>query len=414
MNRRPDANLSVGLDLGTAKVAVVVGDVGADGHVRVVGHGAAPSKGIKKGVVVNIDATTKSIQAAVQEANEMASCTVQAVHASITGSHLASQNSQGIVPVAKPHREVTPKDVERVISSASAVAISADQQVLHVLPQEYILDDQDGITEPAGMSGVRLEARIHMVTASKSATQNLHKCISHCGLSANRIVLQSLAAAYAVLNEDERELGVVLLDIGGGTTDVAVFQHGSIRHSGVIPIGGDHITNDIAVAMRAPFKSAEAIKVKHACAVPELLDGEEDTVQVEDVGDRPARQVSRHMLTEVVRARVDEIFRLALRKVREGGFDHPLPAGGVVLTGGSAKLPGICLLADEIFERPARVGLPLNVSGLEEVTKDPAYATAIGLLRFGKQAGLPSPAPGGGASLASRWEQFKSWLQRNF
>lgn len=413
MSRRPDSNLCVGLDLGTSKVVVLIGEVGPDGHVRVVGHGEAPSRGIKKGVVVNIDSTTKAIQAAVQEANEMASCTVQSVYASITGSHLNSQNSQGIVPVAKPHGEVTAKDVERVISSASALAIGADQQVLHVLAQEYMLDDQDGISEPVGMSGVRLEARVHMVTAGKSATQNLQKCISHCGLVANRLILQSLAAAHAVLNEDERELGVVLLDIGGGTTDIAVFQQGSLRHSAVIPLGGDHITNDIAVAMRAPFAGAEAIKVEHACAVPELIDGEDD-VQVRDVGDRPSRLVSRHMLTEVVRARVDEIFRLALRRVREGGFDHPLPAGGIVITGGSANLPGIGLLAEEIFERPARVGLPLNTSGLEEVTTNPAYATAIGLLRFGKQAGSVGAATGGGASLASRWEALKSWFQRNF
>jgi cell division protein FtsA len=413
MSRKPDANLSVSLDMGTSKTAVVVAELGDDGHVRVVGHGEAPSRGIKKGVVVNMEATTKSIEQAMKEANEMASCTVQSVFASVTGSHLKSQNSQGIVPVAKPHREVTPKDVAHVIQSASALAISADQQILHVLPQEYILDDQDGISEPVGMSGVRLEARVHMVTASKSATQNLHKCISHCGLTANRLVLQSLAAAHAVLNEDERELGVVLLDIGGGTTDIAVFQHGSLRHSAVIPLGGDHITNDIAVAMRAPFQSAEAIKVEHGCAVPELIEGE-DTVQVRDVGDRPPRMVSRHMLTEVVRARVDEIFRLALRKVREGGFDHPLPAGGVVLTGGSAQLPGICLLAEEIFERPARVGLPLNVSGLEEISKSPAYATAVGLLRFGKQAGPSSPNPGSGTSFAAGWDKLKSWFQRNF
>lgn len=413
MSRKPDANLSVSLDMGTSKTAVVVAELGDDGHVRVVGHGEAPSRGIKKGVVVNMEATTKSIEQAVKEANDMASCSVQSVYASVTGSHLRSQNSQGIVPVAKPHREVTAKDVAHVIQSASALAISADQQILHVLPQEYILDDQDGISEPVGMTGVRLEARVHMVTASKSATQNLHKCISHCGLTANRLVLQSLAAAHAVLNEDERELGVVLLDIGGGTTDIAVFQHGSLRHSAVIPLGGDHITNDIAVAMRAPFQSAEAIKVEHGCAVPELIEGE-DTVQVRDVGDRPSRMVSRHMLTEVVRARVDEIFRLALRKVREGGFDHPLPAGGVVLTGGSAQLPGICLLAEEIFERPARVGLPLNVSGLEEISKSPAYATAVGLLRFGKQAGPSSPNPGSGTSFAAGWDKLKSWFQRNF
>ncbi len=413
MSRRPDAGLGVGLDLGTSKVTVLVGEVGPDGHVHIVGHGEAPSRGIKKGVVVNIDATTKSIQGAVQEANEMASCTVQSVFASITGSHLNSQNSQGIVPVTKAHGEVTAKDVERVIGSASAVAIGADQQVLHVLPQEYILDDQDGIAEPIGMSGVRLEARVHMVTASKSATQNLQKCITHCGLTANRIILQSLAAAHAVLNEDERELGVVLLDIGGGTTDIAVFQQGSLRHSAVIPLGGDHITNDIAVAMRAPFSGAEAIKVEHACAVPELIEGE-DNVQVRDVGDRPSRMVSRHMLTEVVRARIDEIFRLALRKVREGGFDHPLPAGGVVITGGTANMPGICLLAEEIFERPARVGLPLNTSGHEEVTKNPAYATAVGLLRFGKQASVVGPASGSGTSFATGWDRFKSWFQRNF
>ncbi len=411
MSKRADrSNLIVGLDVGTSKIAAIVGEVGSSGEVEVVGFGTHPSRGLKKGVVVNIEATVQSIKRAVEEAELMAGCRIQSVYVGISGSHVRSLNSNGIVAVR--NREVSQHDVDRVIDAACAVAIPADQKLLHVLPQEFIVDDQGGISEPIGMSGVRLEVRVHMITGSVSAAQNIAKCVERCGLQVDKLILEQLASSYAVLLEDEKELGVCLIDIGGGTADIAVFEHGAIRHTAVIPIGGDHVSNDIAVALRAPPKHADEIKIKHGCALPELLDGEE-MIDVSEVGDRPNRRMSKHVLTEVIRARMEELFRLILREVRRGGFDT-MPAGGVVLTGGSSQLRGAVELAEEIFEVPVRLGLPTEVHGLSDVAGNPGHATGVGLLRFGSQSLPQAPGKYGDSGFAQVLARMKSWFQGKF
>ncbi len=411
MSKRVDrSSLIVGLDVGTSKIAAIVGEVSSAGEVDIVGFGLHPSKGLKKGVVVNIEATVQSIKRAVEEAELMAGCRIQSVYAGISGSHVRSLNSNGIVAVRT--REVSQHDVDRVIDAACAVAIPADQKLLHVLPQEFIVDDQGGITEPIGMSGVRLEVRVHMITGSVSAAQNIAKCIERCGLQVDKLILEQLASSYAVLLEDEKELGVCLIDIGGGTSDIAVFEHGAIRHTAVIPIGGDHVSNDIAVALRAPPKHADEIKIRHGCALPELIEGD-DMIDVSEVGDRPNRRMSKHVLTEVIRARMDELFRLILREVRRGGFDT-MPAGGVVLTGGSAQLRGAVELAEEIFEVPVRLGLPTAVKGLSDVAGNPGHATGIGLLRFGSQSLPQAPGKYSESGFAQVLARMKSWFQGNF
>ena len=411
MSKRSDrSGLIVGLDVGTSKIAAIVGEVKASGEVEVVGFGSHPSRGLKKGVVVNIEATVQSIKRAVEEAELMAGCRIQSVYAGISGSHVRSLNSNGIVAVR--NREVSQLDVDRVIDAACAVAIPADQKLLHVLPQEFIVDDQGGISEPVGMSGVRLEARVHMITGSVSAAQNITKCIERCGLQVDKLILEQLASSYAVLMDDEKELGVCLVDIGGGTADIAVFEHGAIRHTAVIPIGGDHVSNDIAVALRAPPKHADEIKIKHGCALPELVDGKE-MIDVSEVGDRPSRSMSSHVLAEVIRARMEELFRLVLREVRRGGFDT-MPAGGVVLTGGSSQLRGAVELAEEVFEVPVRLGLPTGVTGMSEVAGNPAHATGVGLLRFGSQSQPQAQGTYGESGLGRVLAQMKSWFQGNF
>lgn len=411
MSKRSDrSGLIVGLDVGTSKIAAIVGEVKASGEVEVVGFGSHPSRGLKKGVVVNIEATVQSIKRAVEEAELMAGCRIQSVYAGISGSHVRSLNSNGIVAVR--NREVSQLDVDRVIDAACAVAIPADQKLLHVLPQEFIVDDQGGISEPVGMSGVRLEARVHMITGSVSAAQNITKCIERCGLQVDKLILEQLASSYAVLMDDEKELGVCLVDIGGGTADIAVFEHGAIRHTAVIPIGGDHVSNDIAVALRAPPKHADEIKIKHGCALPELVDGTE-MIDVSEVGDRPSRSMSSHVLAEVIRARMEELFRLVLREVRRGGFDT-MPAGGVVLTGGSSQLRGAVELAEEVFEVPVRLGLPTGVTGMSEVAGNPAHATGVGLLRFGSQSQPQAQGTYGESGLGRVLAQMKSWFQGNF
>lgn len=411
MTKRAErGGLIVGLDVGTSKIAAIVGEVGSHGEVDIVGFGTHPSRGLKKGVVVNIEATVQSIKRAVEEAELMAGCRIQSVYAGISGSHIRSLNSNGIVAVR--NREVTQQDVERVIDAACAVAIPADQELLHVLPQEFIVDDQGGITEPVGMSGVRLEVRVHMITGSVSAAQNIKKCIERCGLTADKLILEQLASSYAVLLEDEKELGVCLVDIGGGTTDIAVFEHGAIRHTDVIPIGGEHVSNDIAVALRAPPKHADDIKIKFGCALPELIEGEE-MIDVSEVGDRPNRSMSKHVLTEVIRARMDELFRLVLREVRRGGFDT-MPAGGVVLTGGSSQIHGAVELAEEIFEVPVRLGLPVDVTGMSEIAGNPGHATGVGLLRYGVQSQPQVPGKIGDSGFAQMLARMKSWFTGSF
>ena len=399
----------VALDIGTNKVAAIVAEITPDGQIEIIGIGSHPSHGLKKGVVVNIESTVQSIQRAVEEAELMAGCRIQSVYAGIAGSHIRSINSHGNVAVRE--REVTRQDIERVLDAAQAMAIPADQRILHVLPQEYVIDHQDGVREPLGMSGVRLEARVHMVTCAVNASQNIEKCIERCGLRVNDIILEQLASSYAVLTDDERDLGVCLVDIGGGTTDIAVFTDGAIRHTAVIPIAGDQVTNDIAMALRTPTQSAEEVKIKYACALAQLA-GPDEMIKVPGVGDKPSRELSRQALAEVVEPRYDELFGLIQDELRRSGFEN-LIAAGVVLTGGASKMEGVIELAEEIFHVPVSLGIPRYVQGLKDIVRNPIYATSVGLLLYGKEreeeAAGRQKRRGGGT-----WNRFRNWLGENF
>jgi cell division protein FtsA len=379
MSTADNSNMIVGLDIGTSKVVAIVGEVKADGSLNIVGIGSHRSRGLKKGTVVNIESTVESIQRAIEEAELMAGCRIHSVFAGIAGSHIRSMNSHGIVAIRD--REVTRADIDRVIDAAQAVAIPADQRVLHILPQEYIIDSQEGVKEPLGMSGVRLEAKVHLVTCAINAVQNIEKCIKRCGLQVEEIILEQLASSYAVLTDDEKELGVCMVDIGGGTTDIAIFTEGAIRHTGVIPIAGDQVTNDIAMALRTPTDNADEIKIKYACALTQLA-SPGDMIQVPGVGERPARELSRQALAEVVEPRYDELFTLVKAELQRSGYDN-LMAAGIVLTGGTSKMEGVIELAEEIFHMPVRIGLPQGVKGLADIVRNPIYSTGVGLLLYG-------------------------------
>jgi cell division protein FtsA len=412
MAKRSDRNLLVGLDIGTSKVVAIVGEIKTDGALEIIGIGSHPSRGLKKGVVVNIESTVQSIQRAVEEAELMAGCEIHSVYAGIAGSHVRSINSHGIVAIKD--KEVVQGDVERVIDAAKAVAIPADQKILHVLPQEYIIDSQEGIRDPIGMSGVRLEAKVHIVTGADSAAQNIVKCVQRCGLAVDDIVLEQLASSYAVLTEDEKDLGVCVVDIGGGTTDIAVFGGGAIRHTAVIPIAGDQVTNDIAVSMRTPTQYAEDIKIKYACALSQLANPDE-TIEVPSVGDRPPRRLARQTLAEIVEPRYEELFALVRDELRRAGLEESV-ATGIVLTGGSAKMEGAVELAEEVFHMPVRLGVPQYVCGLVDVVSNPIHATGVGLLLYAKShldmQRTEGPLLAGGVK--SIIERMKSWFQGNF
>jgi len=411
MSKKTEKNLIVGLDIGTSKVVAIVGELLLEGAIEVIGIGSHPSRGLKKGVVVNIESTVHSIQRAVEEAELMAGCQIHSVYAGIAGSHIRSLNSHGIVAIRD--KEVAPGDVERVIDAARAVAIPADQKILHILPQEFVIDNQEGIKEPVGMSGVRLEAKVHMVTGAVSAAQNIIKCVRRCGLEVDDIILEQLASSYSVLTEDEKELGVCIVDIGGGTTDIAVFTDGSIRHTAVIPIAGDQVTNDIAVALRTPTQYAEEIKIKYACALTQMASADE-TIEVPSVGERASRRLARHTLAEVVEPRYEELLTLVQAELRRSGFED-LVAAGMVLTGGSAKIEGLVELAEEVFHMPVRLGTPQYVTGLVDVVRNPIYATGVGLLLFGYQnRDQRSLDIGLGKGLRGVWERMKGWFQGNF
>jgi len=379
MSNLSGGNMIVGLDIGTSKVVSIVGEVNAEGGLNIVGIGRHKSRGLKKGTVVNIESTVQSIQRAIEEAELMAGCQIHSVYAGIAGSHVRSMNSHGIVAIRD--KEVFPADIERVIDAAQAVAIPADQKVLHILPQEYIIDSQEGVKEPLGMSGVRLEAKVHLVTCATNAAQNIEKCIKRCGLETDEIILEQLASSYSVLTEDEKELGVCLVDIGGGTTDIAIFTEGAIRHTGVIPIAGDQVTNDIAMALRTPTDHAEELKIKYACALSQLA-SPDDMIMVPSVGERPPRELSRQALADVVEPRYDELFHLIQAEIRQSGFEDML-AAGMVFTGGTSKMEGVAELAEEIFHMPVRIGMPVEVNGLVDIVRNPTYSTAVGLLLYG-------------------------------
>ncbi|WP_292363259.1 cell division protein FtsA [Methylophaga sp. UBA1464] len=416
MSKRIERELIVGLDIGTSKVVAIVAapilDAGPnENKLEIIGIGSHPARGMKKGVVVNIESTVQSIQRAVEEAELMAGCQIHSVFAGIAGSHIRSLNSHGTVAIRD--KEVTQGDLDRVLDAARAVHFPGDQQLLHVLPQEFIIDNQEGIREPIGMSGVRLEAKVHLITGAVSAAQNITKSIERCGLVVDGIILEQMASSYSVLEQDEKELGVCLVDIGGGTTDIAVFIDGAIRHTAVIPIAGDQVTNDIAVALRTPTQYAEEIKIKYACALTQLA-REDETIEVPSVGDRPPRQLARQTLAEVVEPRYEELLMLVQAELRRSGFEEML-AAGVVLTGGSSKMEGAIELAEEVFHLPVRLGVPQHVGGLVDVVRNPIHATGVGLLLFGNE----QVSTGHSESVISdgfkgMLARMKSWFQGNF
>ncbi|MDZ3823001.1 MAG: cell division protein FtsA [Pseudoxanthomonas sp.] len=410
MKGKSDKALLVGLDIGTSKVVAIVAEHQPGEAIEVIGVGSHPSKGLKRGVVVDIESTVQSIQRAIEEAELMAGCEIRSVFASISGSHVQSRNSPGVVAIRD--KEVTPGDVERVMDAARAVAVPADQSVLHVLPQEFAIDEQEGIRDPVGMSGVRLETRAHLITCALSARQNLSKCVNRCGLAIDELILAPLASADAVLTPDEKELGVCLVDIGAGTTDLAIYTQGAIRHTASLPIAGDLVTNDIAQAFRTPTQYAEEIKVRYACALTQLA-GAEETIQVPSVGDRPPRRLARQMLAQVVQSRYEEIFSMVQGEIRRSGYES-LVAAGVVLTGGAACMEGVVELAEELFQMPVRVGQPTGVEGLGEVVNNPVHATGVGLLRFGARhfgRGRGRIALG---SADSPWNRLVGWFRKQF
>jgi cell division protein FtsA len=413
MAKRDDEKLIVGLDIGTSKVLAIVGELTPTGEVEIIGVGHHPSRGMKKGVVVNIESTVQSIQRAVEEAELMAGCQIHSVYAGIAGSHISSFNSHGIVAIKD--KEVGQGDVERVIEAARALAIPADQKVLHILPQEFIIDKQEGIREPIGMSGVRLEAKVHIVTGAVSAAQNIIKCVRRCGLEVDDIILEQLASSISTLTDDEKELGVCLVDIGGGTTDISVFTEGAIRHTAVIPIAGDQVTNDIAVALRTPTQYAEDIKKKYGCALTQLAHRDE-TIEVPSVGDRPPRKLSRQTLAEVIEPRIEELYSLIQAELRRSGFEDVV-GSGLVLTGGSAKMEGVVDLAEEVFHMPVRLGVPQYVGGLKGVVQNPIFATGVGLVLYGarcREGKQYVQNPGASVGVKGAWSKMKSWFQGNF
>ncbi|MCB9597968.1 MAG: cell division protein FtsA [Sandaracinaceae bacterium] len=407
-----DNEIIAGLDLGTTKVCAIVAELTDDG-LDIIGIGSVPSKGLRKGVVVNIESTVQAILAAIEQAETMAGVEIASVYAGIAGSHVRGMNQEGVAAIST--REVTVEDVTRVLEQAKAIPLPGDRHVIHVLPQEFIVDDQDGIREPVGMSGVRLEARVHLVTAANSAAQNITKVCERCDLHIAEMVLEPLASGHAVLSEDEKEIGVALIDIGGGTTDLIIYVDGAVVHTSVIPIGGINLTNDIATGLRTPMAEAERIKIKYGCAATAMVD-EEETIEVPSVGGRAPRVLPRHVLCQIIEPRVEEIFSAVSHVIAETGYADML-ASGAVITGGTTQLDGMPELAEQILGLPVRRGAPAGVGGLMDVVKSPAYATGVGLVKYGAQRlratdfrrevepsiALPAHAQGGWGSKLGQW-----------
>ena len=409
-------DLIVALDVGTSKVAALIAQVSSDGLLEVIGVGKKASRGLKRGMVVNIDQTIQDIQAAISEAESMADCSIHSVYVGIAGSHILSRNLHGVVAV--PNGEVTQSDIDRVLEAAKTGAVMPDHKVLHVLPQEFIVDHQEDVRNPLGMSGVRLEGHHHLVSCSLNAWQNLEKCVRGCGIGIDEVVLEPLAAADAVLSDDEKQLGVCLVDIGAGTTDIAVYVHGSLRHTAILPVAGDQVTNDVAITLHTPTPEAEDLKVKHACAQARLVN-REDMINVPGMGDRPLRKLQRHFLASVVEARYEEIFRMVQEELVHAGLMGYMGAG-IVLTGGASRIEGASALAESVLAMPVRVGVPNGVKsgGMGDILKNPVYATGVGLLMFGKQRlhevreVLPTRRnPSGNGGMFQKWRQ---WLEAHF
>jgi cell division protein FtsA len=403
-------NVIVGLDLGTTKTCVIVGEI-TDQGIDIIGIGSYPSEGLRKGVVVNIDSTVEAIKKAVDEAEHMSGCEISSVYAGIAGGHIKGQNSLGIVAVKG--REVDEEDVQRAIEASKAIAIPTDREILHTLPQNFIVDDQDGIRDPVGMSGVRLEAKVHIVTGAVTSIQNIVKSVNRVGLEINEIILEQIASSEAVLSNDEKDLGVALIDIGGGTTDIAVFTAGSVKHTAILPVGGNYLTSDIATGLRTPLADAEKIKIKYGCAFSALI-AKEETIEVPSVGGREPREVSRQILGRIVAPRMEEILTLAYKEIVKSGYEDIL-AAGVVLTGGTALLEGITELAEQIFNMPVRRGRPTGIGGLNDVVNSPMYATGVGLVLYGsKHISKNAFIQGGGSLFVNMFKKIKKWFLEFF
>jgi len=402
-------NIIVGLDIGTTKVCAIVGKQ-VNGSVDIQGIGLSPSYGLRKGVVVNIDNTVESIKKAVEDASRMAGVEINSVFAGIGGGHIKSLNSHGVIAVSRSDREITQEDVDRVVDAAKAISVPLDREVIHVIPQEFIIDNQDGIREPVGMSGVRLEVEVHIVTAAVTSAQNIYKSVQRAGVYVEDIVLQPLAASEAILNRDEKELGVAMVDIGGGTTDIVIFCEGGVRHTSVLAIGGNQVTTDIAIGLRTPNAEAEDLKKKYGCAMVDLAaEGEE--IKVPGVGGRPDKSVPRRALAEIIQPRIEEIFTLVGQEIRANGYEDNI-ASGLAVTGGTALLPGIADVAEKILELPVRIGKPQGISGLVDVVNSPLYAAGVGLVLYGaksRSAGVGIVEPGSGA-----FGKIKDWFKEFF
>ena len=408
---RESRNLIVGLDIGTSKIVAIVAEILPEGGFEIIGLGTHPSRGLKKGVVANIETTVNAIQRALEEAELMADCKINEVFTGIAGSHIKGINSDGMVPIKD--REVTEEDVERVMEAAKAVNIPADQQILHILNQEFIIDGQEDVREPVGMSGIRLEVKVHIVTGAVSSAQNIVKCVHRCGLEVRDLILQPLASAMAVLTDDEKDLGVCLVDIGGGTTDIAVFTNGAIRHTAVIPIAGDQVTNDIAMALRTPTKNAEDPKCRYGCALRSLADTNE-MIEVPDVGNRGSRQLSVQTLAEVIEPRAEELYTMVQAELRRSGYEELL-SSGIVITGGCASLRGMVELGEEIFHMPVRLGVCHYKGNLQEVVHTPRYSTGVGLIMAGiEHLKHHHYMRLQGGSAKQIFTRMKNWFQKNF
>jgi cell division protein FtsA len=407
---RDAKNIIVGMDIGTSKIVTIVGEIMPEGTLEVIGVGMHDSSGMKKGMVVNIDATVAAIQRSLETAELMADCKITSIITGIAGSHIKGANGKGMIKIKD--KEVTQADVDRVVETASSLSLPSDQQTLHIIEQEFTIDGQEGIKKPLGMSGMKLEVEVHIVIGAVAAVQNILKCVHRCGLEVSEMILQPLASSKAVLADDEKELGVCLVDIGGGTTDVAIFTGGAIRHTAVIPIAGDQITNDIAMALRTPTKDAEDIKIKYGCALRQLAN--DAPIEVPGVGERGTRMLSRQTLAEVIEPRVEELYSLVQAELRRSGFEDLL-SSGIVITGGSSAMQGMVELGEEIFHMPVRLGLPRYTGGLADVVKTPRYATAIGLLHYGmEQQQRNAVARMQSASLGDVLARMKAWMQKNF
>ncbi|MDN3653568.1 cell division protein FtsA [Thalassotalea ponticola] len=411
MPKAVERNLVVGLDIGTSKVVAVVGEVTPDNQLSIIGVGHHAARGMDKGGVNDLNLVVQSIQRAINEAELMADCSIGSVYLGISGKHIACQNENGMVPIND--HEVTQDDVESVIHTARSVPISAERKMLHVLPQEYCVDVQEDIKSPIGMSGVRLEAQVHIITCANDMAKNIVKCVERCNLTADQLIFSALASTYSVLTDDEKELGVCVVDMGAGTLDISIVAGGAIRHSAVIPVGGNQVSSDIAKIFRTPLSHAEDIKVQYACALRQMVSMEEN-IEVPSVGDRPARTMSRHTLAEVVEPRYHELFELILEEIKASGLEDQI-AAGIVLTGGTAKMEGVVEFAEEVFQMPVRIGAPRNIQGLTDYVNDPSYATVVGLLHYGLQASSDKHSDVGTSdSVVSMLSRLKNWFENRF